>query len=261
MLTTLDVQHDGAIVVVRLNRNEALNAISEEMVKDFGDMIDQVSHMSETRVLVLTGSLQAFSAGADLKEISRIGNTWNVMEHFLDEFNEVLHRLERLPKIVVAAIAGVAYGGGLELALAADFRILSPGTRLALPEVRIGVMPGAGGTQRLPRLIGYQRAKYMALAGTPIDATTALGWGLADVVCHSSEDLMDATRAFCAPFLQNAPLSLGAIKEAVLAGRDADLITGLSIERHHLKDLYQSFDAREGIQAFNERRRPLFRGE
>jgi enoyl-CoA hydratase/carnithine racemase len=260
-MATIDVQHDGPFVVVRLNRDPALNAISEEMTGDLLGVIDQVAHAPQVRVLVLTGSPRAFSAGADLKAISTIGNAWEAMDHFLDRINEVLYRLECLPKIVVATIAGIAYGGGLELALAADFRILGSEARLALPEVRIGVMPGAGGTQRLPRLIGYQRAKYMALSGASIDASVALDWGLADVVCHPPEDLMEATRAFCAPFLKNAPLSLGAIKESLVWGRDGDLITGLRIEREHLKNLYRSYDAREGIQAFNEKREPHYRGE
>jgi len=256
-MKTIQVSTEDPFAIVRFSRDEVRNAISLEMVEELLEVVEWAKNTTQVQVLIFTGSRTAFSAGADLKALNL--GSWEIMEGFLDRVNELCRRLEALPKISVAAVSGIAYGGGLEMALGCDFRVLTSDARLALPEVAIGVMPGAGGTQRLPRLIGYHRAKYMALSGIPVVASQALEWGLADVVCQP-EDLLASAKDFCQPFLTNAPLSLGAIKESLRRGQNLELSAGLDLERHLLRDLYFTEDAREGIGAFNQKRPPLYRG-
>lgn len=248
--------------LIRLNRAEVLNAINKPLIDDLMGLLDRLENEIDPRVLIITGSERAFSAGADLKSVYTDDQSvdLNASDKLLDGLNQLMNRLEAYPKPIVAAIDGIAYGGGCELALACDFRIATTNAKIALSEVKIGLLPAGGGTQRLPRLIGLSRAKYMLLSGEPIDINTLMEWGLIHEVVKP-RDLIQRAKEFSAPFINSAPLSLKAIKSLTLTATDKELSKGLQIERNTSDRLRESYDAREGISAFNQKRKPQFKGK
>lgn len=260
-MQTITFENDGKFGIIRLNRPEVLNAINVELLDECIELLDQIEDERGLKAIIITGNERAFSAGADLKSIYAMQNTkkLNPTEELLDGILTLLHKIETYTKPVIAAIDGIAYGGGCELALACDFRIATTKARIALSEVKIGVIPAGGGTQRLSRLIGLSRAKYMLLSGEPIDINTLHEWGLIHEVVPS-EELVSKAKEFAAPFLNGAPLSQKAIKHLALAATNTDLPTGLELERQWSNSLHGSHDATEGIAAFNQKRKPVFQG-
>jgi enoyl-CoA hydratase/carnithine racemase len=261
-METIIYEQEGAFGIIRLNRPEVLNALNESLVQEFIELLDQLEQVSEPRILIITGSERAFSAGADLKSIFAMQqlSSSNSADDLLNGLSGLFHRIETSAKTIIAAIDGIAYGGGCELALSCDFRIATTSARIGLSEVKIGAIPAGGGTQRLPRLIGVSRAKYMLLSGEVVDAHTLYEWGLIHEVVNSDE-LLTKAKEFATPFLSSAPLSQKAIKKLTIAAFNTDLQTGLELERHWSNQLQNSEDSREGIKAFNEKRKPVFRGK
>lgn len=249
-------QEDG-VVLIELNRPEAMNALSERVFDELAAAL-QEAEAPDCRGVVFCGAGdRAFCAGADLAQLQRRGQA----EHRRNarRGQGLFDRIQALAVPSVAVLHGHALGGGLELALACTFRIASPRARLGLPEVRLGLMPGYGGTQRLPRLIGASRALSLMLSGRVIDAEEALGLGLVDALVQV-ESPAEAGRRFLAPFLSSSPVAVRHAMEAVRRGLAGGLADGLAIEADIFALCAQSEDAAEGVAAFLEKRPPVFPG-
>jgi enoyl-CoA hydratase len=250
------VERDATIVTLTLNRPDKLNAIDGAMLDALDAALGAIERDPEVRAVVLIGAGRAFSAGADIKAWTALaplefGRSWGLRGHALFD------RLAALAPPVIAAINGIAFGGGLELALCADIRIASAGARLGLPEVTIAALPGWGGTQRLPRLIGPGRAKHMILTGQPIDAPRAEAWGLISEVVPA-DALPARARELAAQIAANAPLSVQASKRLIDAAIPAT--PAATLETHAAGVCGAAEDAGEGRASFLERRPPRYQG-
>jgi enoyl-CoA hydratase len=254
---TLRLEVADAIATCILDRPEAHNAMSERMLDELWLVGEQVDKRSDVRVLILAGGDRAFSAGADLKERKDEVISASGMEIWRTLPTPAIERVASLRKPTIAAISGWALGGGLELALCCDLRVLSPTAKLGLPEARIGTIPGGGGTQRLPRIVGAGVAAELLFTGEPIDATRALALGLANVV---ADDWRGAAHDLATRIAANSPVSVQLIKHSMRRGLDVDLGSGLAIEAGAVAMLMGSDDVKEGILAFNEKRPPSWSG-
>ena len=246
------------VLLVTLNRPAVANALNTQMGTDLRDLwVGLTRDAGDTRAVVLTGSgTKAFCAGGDLKE--RNGMTVETWQRQHEIFEEAYWTLMELPVPVIAAVNGHAYAGGLEMALACDFAYAVPGARFALTEVTIGIMPGAGGTQNLPRAVGERRAKEIILTGRPFSAAEALDWGVLNRVVEPDQ-LLPAALDTAKTIAGNAPLSVRQAKKSIHLGLQTDLRTGLRIEVEAYNRLIGTEDRVEGIAAFNEKRKPQFR--
>ena len=256
--STLRYEVEDRVAVITLDRPERLNAMDRQLVRELGDAVDLVQGDEGVRVAIITGEGRAFSAGADIKERAEHPDDMEV-QRSSRVLSPLCRRLERMGKLFIAAVNGLAAGGGCELALACDLRVAATGATFALPEVRLGILPGAGGTQRLPRLVGAARALEMMLVARFITAEEALDWGLVNRVVPPAE-LMAEARRMAAELLAKAPLALGVIKQAVGVASSTDLDSGLQYEQRCADMLALTEDRREGYQTFVEKRQPVFRG-
>ena len=257
---TLQVtQHAPHLLVVTLNRPEVLNAINTQMGRDLLDLWTRLATDGEAvRAVVLTGAGdRAFCAGGDLKE--RHGMTDATWRHQHEIFERAFFALGELPMPVIAAVNGHAYGGGLETALACDFIYASRQARFALSEVRLGIMPGGGGTQNLARAVGERRATELILRAQAFDAEQALTWGLVNHLSEPGRVLEDAL-ASAAAMAANGPLAVRQAKKSIHWGLQGDLLTGCRFEIEAYNRLVSSEDRHEGVRAFNEKRLPDFKG-
>jgi enoyl-CoA hydratase len=251
---------EGAVGIATLNRPHALNAMTVEVVERFESHLDEVERGESIRVLVVSGSGdRAFCVGADLGALQQEYSGDSGPGTLANALNRLFGRLESLSWPVIAAVHGYCVGGGLELMLAADLCVAAEDARFGLPEVRVGTLAGAGGTQRLPRLIGPRRAKALMYTGEPIDAAEALLIGLVNRVV-SVDTLFAETMALATAIAEQAPLAVRKTKEAVNGGLDLDLEAGLALERECDTYLYGTEDRREGVRAFVEKREPRFVG-
>jgi methylglutaconyl-CoA hydratase len=251
-------RRDGAAWLT-IDRAEAMNALSGEVLTQLGREIDALGGDPSVRAVVITGAGdKAFCAGADLKE--RRGMDEAATRVRIDLINSVFTRLSRLGKATIAAMNGVAFGGGLELALCCDFRLAVAGGQLGLTEVRLGIMPGAGGTQRLLRLIGIPHAKEMILLGRRISSERALAIGLVHEVVPAAQ-LVDAVGKLLAELGGAAPRSISMAKRAIDEGANVDIDEGLKIERQCYEVTLATEDRNEGLRAFAEKRPPRFQGQ
>lgn len=253
-------QPTEGVLVVRLNRPEVRNAISTQMGRDVLDVFSRLGAEPDPwRCVVFTGAGdRAFCAGVDLKERRGMSDAeWN-RQHLL--FERMMLAILDCPLPVLAAVNGAAYAGGCEFALLCDFIYAVPSARFALTEVTIGIMPGGGGTQTLQRRIGYGRAAEAILTGKPFTAEEAHARGLANRLC-TPEALMDEALETARTIADNAPLSIRQAKRAMSLGSRMDLRTGMLFEIDAYNRLVPTRDRREGIDAFNEKRRPVFLGE
>ena len=248
-LIGLDGQ-DG-VFTLTLRRPDVLNALSTALCRETAGALDRVAADPGARALIVTGAGRAFSAGADLKE--RAGATPEETWAHNRAIFQIPLALERLPVPTIAAINGAALGGGCEVALGCDLRWTAEGAVLGFPEVTRGIMPAAGGTQRLPRLVGSSRALALILTGEPIRADEACRIGLVDAVVPADR-LLDAVAAFARRIAANAPLAVRAAKQAVRIALAGGLDEGLEAEARLQRGLYDTADCREGIAAFRERR-------
>jgi len=241
--------------------NPPANAYSYEMFRQFDDAVLAARMSEDVHVIVLTGEGDKFfCAGAD---IGMLGNvTPEYKYYFCLHANETLLRLEHTPKLVIAAINGHCVGGGLEVAMAADMRVAKENAgKLGLPEVELGVLPGTGGTQRLARLLGKSKAIELMITGAKMDVEQAVAMGLVNKVLPQKNFLAETlawASTFCPP--GKASKAVGHIKRAVSTGADLPLESGLALERELQQQLFRSSDAKEGITAFGERRKPRFSG-
>src|SRR5664280_1263590 len=250
---------ESGIALLTVNRPEKLNALSGAAIGELADAFGRVAANAAIRAAVLTGAGEkAFVAGADIDELAALSPY--KARAFALRGQAVLRQLETCGKPSVAAVNGFALGGGLELAMACTVRFASENAKLGQPEVKLGMIPGYGGTQRLPRLVGRGRALELLLSGEPIKAAEAHRIGLVDAVVPQA-DLLSHSRAWLAKALANAPLALGLALEAVDVGFETGLEAGLRFEAAAFAVCAATGDCREGTRAFLEKRRPVFTGK
>jgi enoyl-CoA hydratase/carnithine racemase len=248
------------VLRVTLNRPQALNAINTRMGEDLNNLWTSLIHdPGDTRCIILTGSGdRAFCAGGDLKERNGMTDSQWRAQHEI--FERAYFYLLDVPVPLIAVVNGVAFGGGLETALACDFIYAASGARCALSEVRLGIMPGGGGTQNLARAVGERRAKELIFRASPFDAEQGLQWGLFNAV-HDLPDLLPAALRCAEEIASNGPLAVRQAKKSIHFGLQCDLRTGSRMEIEAYNRLVSSQDRREGVQAFNEKRKPHFLGQ
>lgn len=251
-------RRDDGAVWVTLNRPEARNALSRQVNLELAELALKLGDDPSVRVVLITGAGdKAFCAGADLKE--RKGVTADQTKPYVDAISRAINRWANMPKPTIGVINGYAFGGGTELALACDLRVASDSAQFGLTEVRLGIMPGAGGTQRLTRLVGVARAKELILLGRRIDARRALDIGLVMQVVPADE-LRDAAELVVTEILGCAPRSVEMAKAAIDRGVDVGIDEGLRIERACYDVTLFTEDRDEGLKAFAEKRPPRYKG-
>lgn len=254
----VELSRQDDIAILTLNRPEALNALSFDILKQIGDAIDEVDAMQGVRALLITGAGdKAFCAGADIKELRNRKLTEQKRGAELGQ--AVFAKLDRLKVASVALVNGYAFGGGSELALACSFRLASPNAVFGLPEVKLGLIPGYGGTQRLPRLIGESRALEIIMTGRNVKADEAERIGLVNQVVEG--DLMAAGKEFAARFTRYSLPVLEFARRAVQRAGDTTLYEGLQVEADLSTLAYRLNDAEEGMAAFEEKRKAEFKDE
>lgn len=246
------------VAVLTLNRPGRLNAIGSDVLALLAAAVTEAAYDDDVRALVIAGAGRAFSAGADLDEIEALADA-RAFRGFIARMTEVYQLIADCPKPSVAALHGVALGGGLELALACDLRVAEPGARLGVPEMKLGVLPGAGGTQRLPRLMPAGVAKQMILTGEPVTAERAHALGLVNELAAPGKALT-AALGLAARVAAGAPLALAAGKRLVDRGLRMDLAAAISYEGESVSLLFGTDDRAAGLEAFRERRPPAFTG-
>ncbi|RIV29204.1 enoyl-CoA hydratase [Alicyclobacillaceae bacterium I2511] len=256
-MTTVRIEVNDGLATLLLD-NPPLNVLSIAMAHKIREAVAWVSGQSYIFAVLVTGvGSKAFMAGADIKEFPSYIKNDNA-ENMAQLFDEVMTELANLSKPTVSVLNGLTLGGGLELALACDFRIAEAHAQLGFPEIKLGVFPGAGGTQRLPRLIGLSRAKEMIFSGDSIGAQQALSVGLVNRVVATGDGLQ-AARAWVQPFAQQSQVALARAKLAMNEGLDLPLTDGLHLEAQLFGEAFRTEDAREGVSAFIEKRVPVFR--
>lgn len=256
---TITYEKDESIGVIKLNRPKKMNALSNELLRELDQIIDDIKKDDEVRVLIITGEGKFFAAGADINELA--GVITPIDAHLLEpSLPYVLNKIEKLEKPVIAAVSGPALGGGCELALACDIRIAGENTIFGQPEIRIGVIPGGGGTQRLPRLIGLGKAKELLYTGDSIDAQEAYRIGLVNKLVPV-ESLMDEAKKMALKLAGQPGFALKMIKMVVNDGINMDLQSALAYEARCFEILFSTEDQKEGMRAFMEKRKPGFKGK
>ncbi|UKL01394.1 enoyl-CoA hydratase [Brevibacillus brevis] len=253
-------EREGHIGLITLNRPDELNALNYETLERLGNLIEQVRlDAKEIRVVIVKAEGRAFSAGADLKERRTL--TEQQVRRNVRKIRDVFTALERLPQPTIAMINGFAFGGGFELALACDFRYAVADAKMGLTEVSLGIIPGAGGTQRLSRLIGPSKAKELILTARRIQAQEAYQIGFVNAVAKDTEELRELAMGLANEILANAPLAVYQAKSAIDRGSSVDLQTGLDIEAMCYEVIIPTTDRLEALEAFREKRKPVFKGE
>jgi enoyl-CoA hydratase len=252
-------RRDSYVLKVTLNRPDAANALNTRMGLDLMELFESFSvDIEGLRAIILTGAgTKAFCAGGDLKQRNGMTDEAWQAQHLI--FERMLRAILACPVPVIAAVNGAAYGGGCEIAAAADFIYAADNARFALTEVTLGIMPGAGGTQNLPRAIGERRAKEMILSGLPFTAAEAEAWGLVNKVLPQ-EELLEAAFAIATCIAGNGPIAVRQAKQAIHRGLQMSLADGLAFEIEAYNRLVPTEDRREGVLAFNERRKADFKG-
>ncbi|WFS69820.1 enoyl-CoA hydratase-related protein (plasmid) [Agrobacterium leguminum] len=252
---TINLSRDENIALLEISRPEALNALNLETIQTFTNALDTIETWTNLKALIITGAGEkSFCAGADVKELS--GRTLANHREGVIQGQRAFARLDsfRLPSI--AAINGFAFGGGLEIALACTFRVAKSNAKLGLPEIRLGLIPGYGGTQRLARLIGTGRALELILTGKNLTGSEARDWGLVNAV--TDQNVVDAAKQFASGFTAHSLPILGYARDAINRGVETTLANGLVIEADACCLAYSTQDAAEGIAAFTEKRSPSF---
>ena len=247
------------LLIVRFNRPEVRNAISTQVGHDMLDVFTRlIADPQDYRCVILTGTGdKAFCAGGDLKERNGMTNDQWLKQHHL--FERMTLAVIDCPLPVIAAVNGAAFGGGCELILCCDFAYAVKGARFALTEITLGIMPGGGGTQTLPRAVGSRRAKEIILTGKPFSAEDAYEWGIVNRLCEPDK-LMDEVLATAQTICDNAPIATRQAKRSMHYGMQMDLRTGLFFEIDAYNKMVPTEDRLEGVLAFNEKRKPKFKG-
>jgi len=255
---TIILENQDGLGYLTLNRPEVYNAISQELIDEVSDALQRVDKDDDIKVLIITGAGKGFQAGADIRELS----TMKPMD--ILRWNEGLVRInaavEKLRQPVIAAINGVAMGGGLELALSCTLRIAAENAKMGLPEVKLGIIPGTGGTQRLPRLIGKGRAYEMLLTGDPVDAQQAYHIGLVNKVVPKG-DAVTAAEEMARKIMANGPIAIEMCKDSVEIGMDLPIEHAVQYSQKNCITCFSTEDMKEGTSAFIEKRNANFRGK
>jgi enoyl-CoA hydratase len=249
---------EDGIALITFNRPKALNALSADLLQELSDALDEIAKNEDIRILILTGAGEkSFVAGADITELAK----FNALQgkNFAEKGQSIINKLQELPIPVIAAVNGFALGGGTEIALACDFIYASENAMFGQPEINLGLIPGFGGTQRLPRLIGKNMAKEMILTGKMIPVDEAKMMGLVNKVC-TQEALMDEVMKTAKTIVSKGKVSIRAAKEAINNGMNVGLATGCTIEIDAFALCMASEDAKEGTAAFLEKRKADFKG-
>ncbi|WP_342508807.1 enoyl-CoA hydratase-related protein [Sporosarcina sp. FSL K6-2383] len=258
-METIHYKQTGNTAFITLNRSGAMNAFNYDMLVELGQITESIRINPDIRVVIFTGAGdRAFSVGADLKERKTLTD-WQVKRNIY-KIGDVFTAIENLPQPTIAMMNGYAFGGGMELALACDFRIAADTALMGLTETGLAIIPGAGGTQRLPRLIGEARALELILTARKLTAVEALAYGVVTKTV-STEDLLQETTAFADSMLANGPIALQQAKFAIKHGMNVDLQTGLAIERKAYEMTIPTEDRIEALTAFSEKRKPVFKGK
>lgn len=242
------------VCVLRLNRPQAYNALSRKLTQDLRDAVAELPQ-TQAQVMILTADGKGFCTGADLKERKLMSDDEKYTHN--RAINALANEIGAMPICTIAAINGIAMGGGMEISLACDLRFAAQGVQVGLTEARIGAMPGAGGTQRLPRLIGTARALEMMYSGEPISSDKAAEWGLLNAAVPADK-LMEHVLGFAGIVAKRSRRTAAHLKNAVYRGVEQDLEGGLEIERKSIVEILASDDYKEGLAAFAERREPVF---
>ncbi len=253
------VERRGRIAIWTIDRAERMNALSRAVVRELGRLAREAASDSELRAVILTGAGdKAFCAGADLKE--RKGMDEDDVRDFLPLYRASFGAIDALPVPVFAALNGVAFGGGLELALACDFRVAAASAKIGLTETSLGIIPGAGGTQRLTRIVGPARAKELIVFARRLTAHEALELGIVTSVADEGQSALDCALQMAAPLEDAAPIAIAAALEAIDAASELPLEAGLAQEQRCYERTLASQDRLEAIAAFAEKRKPRFTG-
>lgn len=256
MADFISVEVEEGVATILLQR-PPMNALCLQMQREIRQAAQDVSARADVGAVVLYGGPKVFAAGADIKEMA--GMTYQDMLRASVGLQDAFTAVARIPQPTIAAVTGYALGGGCELTLCCDLRIAADDAKLGQPEILLGIIPGAGGTQRLPRLVGVSRAKDLVLTGRQVDAAEALAIGLVNQVVPA-DDVYATARDLAGRLARGPALALRAAKEAIDHGMDTDLATGLDIERVRFAALFATDDQSIGMSAFVEKRRPEFTG-
>ena len=249
----LTYKNESGVIIVGLDRPK-VNALNGELLGELSSLCDQIKADPTARVLILRSELDNFCAGADLKERQGMGE--EEVKHFVKQvIGGTIHKIGEIAIPTIAAVNGIAYGGGCELALACDFRIFADDVKISLKETSLGIIPGAGGTQRLPRLIGYSNALLWILTARVFSAQESLQYGVCNSVVPRAE-LNNQAHKLAEEILANAPIAVRLAKQAVRRGLDVTLKEGLEIENECYNDIIPTRDRLEALKAFNEKRKP-----
>lgn len=258
-MKTIQFEQKGHIARVTLNRPEAMNAFNYDMLSELGQVVESIRINPDIRAVLFTGSGErAFSVGADLKERKTL--TDQQVKRNIYKIGEVFTAIEQLPQPTIALLNGYAFGGGMELALSCDFRFAVDTAIMGLTETGLAIIPGAGGTQRLPRLIGEAKALELILTARKLNAAEALQYGILTQTASAAE-MDDVIGQFTDTLLSNGPIALQQAKFAIKHGMNTDLQTGLAIERKAYEITIPTEDRIEALTAFAEKRKPKFKGK
>lgn len=255
-LKTIIYEKNDRIATLRINRPKQMNALNTRLLKEMYDLMMVIEEDDTVGAVVITGNERVFVAGADIKELMAL-NSPKEVNRFISGAHAAFNRIENLGKPVIAAVSGFAFGGGCELALTCDLRIASETASFALPEINLGLLPGAGGTQRLPRLIGVGRAKELIYSGDPVTAEKAHRIGLVNKVV-SPDTLMDETMKIAQKLSKKPGYTLSVVKGLINEGMNMTLQAGLSHEMRCFENLFGTEDKKEGVKSFVEKRKPNF---
>jgi enoyl-CoA hydratase len=250
------VTKEGLIAIVQLNRPKVLNALSYDTILELMTAFEELDKDHGVNVIILTGGQSVFAAGADLKEMAEA----TPVDLMLGRRFELWDRVRKVSKPIVAAVAGYCLGGGCELAMNCDIIIASESAAFGQPEVNVGIMPGAGGTQRLTRAVGKYKSMEMILTGRSISAEEAHRIGLVNKIVPA-ESLLEEAKKLANEIASKPPLSVRAAKQAILRAQDTTLEVGLEFERRAFYLLFSTEDGKEGMKAFIEKRKPAFKGK
>ncbi|MEE8480822.1 MAG: enoyl-CoA hydratase-related protein [Desulfobacterales bacterium] len=251
-------EQDG-VILLTLNRPEVMNSFNFDLLHALKKQIEDVKFKPEIRVIIITGTGEkAFCSGADLKE--RVTLSPIQVKEYIFTIRNLFTSIEQLNKPVIAAVNGIALGGGTELALASDIRIASMNASMGLTETRLAIIPGAGGTQRLPRLVGRGKAKELIFTGRRVNAEEALQIGLVNAICEKDELIPEAMK-MAAMICETGPIAIEQAKYAINYGLETDLHTGLAIESNAYWVTIPTEDRLEGLAAFREKRKPVYKGK
>ncbi len=252
----IEYTKEEGIGIITINRPETLNSIDSQLLDELSALLDEIKVQEETRVVIVTGKGKAFVAGGDIAAMQSMNSSEGYQ--FGCRGQEVYAKFEKLPQPVIAAVNGYALGGGCEMAMACDIRLASVKAKFGMPEVSLGIIPGFGGTQRLPRLVGKGKALELLMSGRPINAEEAERIGLVEKVVEG--DVLDSAKELAKEILKKGPLAIRYIKSVVQYGLEVEKNAAIASEASLLGLCFASEDQKEGMQAFLEKRKAQFKG-